>query len=131
MLEIYIDGASKNNPGDASCGVVMFKEGKKVKESSVYIGKNTNNFAEYTALVIALIEALHLGELNIKVFSDSQLLVNQIRGKYRVRRGSLYALYKVVKILIDKFEKFSIDYVPRSKNKEADKLANMALTLKS
>lgn len=127
MLEIYIDGASRGNPGPASAGISIFEGAKKIKEEAVFLGKNTNNFAEYVALIIGLQEALKQNEKRIRVFSDSVLLVNQIKGRFKIKSDTLFALSKIVKNLLPSFEEFDICYIPRKKNKDADKLANKAL----
>ena len=122
-LTIYVDGASAGNPGKAGIGVVFFCEGKKIKEYSQYIGVTTNNVAEYMAVVFAMQEALIVNVRNITILSDSELVVNQINGVYKVKDNNLFRLYKQVEHLKNGFKKFSITHIKRAGNKEADKLA--------
>ena len=123
-LTIYVDGASAGNPGKAGVGVVFFREGEKVKECSQYIGITTNNVAEYMAVIFAMQEALIVNVRNIAIFSDSELIVNQINGIYKVRDNNLFRLYKQVQHLKGGFKKFNITHIERANNKEADKLAS-------
>ena len=126
-LEIYIDGAAKGNPGPAGIGVIIMAEAEIVKNISQYIGENTNNFAEYTALIYALQEALILKADKIKVYSDSELLCRQINREYKVKSANIINLYIQALHLISAFKDFSIKHVAREKNKGADKLANLAV----
>jgi len=127
MVRVFIDGASRGNPGFASIAVVIFKNGKEVKRLGHYIGKATNNFAEYMALIFGLIEVIKRGEKNVEVFSDSELIVNQIRGKYKIKNEILKGLNVLCKYLIENFEQFSITFVSRRENRLADKVANEVL----
>ena len=105
-IEVYVDGAARGNPGEAGIGVVI-KEGKKILlEMGVYIGKATNNVAEYMALIRGLEEALLLRKKSIKVTSDSELMVKQINGEYKVKNEGLLPLYLHAKGLIKKLEHF-------------------------
>ncbi len=125
---LYIDGASRGNPGHAGIGIVLQDlNGKKVLEGCRYIGETTNNVAEYTALITGLKEAKRLGIRRLKVCSDSQLLVRQVRGEYRVRKDHLIRLYRRVLGLLKGFERCDIIYIPREANREADSLANRAV----
>lgn len=127
-LTFYIDGASRGNPGKAAIGVVIMDGGGHViDELKRYIGETTNNMAEYQALIEALTEGKRLGCRVIRVFSDSELLVRQINGVYKVRDEKLIDLYKEAKRLISGFEEFKIDHITRDKNSRADSLANQAL----
>ncbi len=123
-LTIYVDGASKGNPGKAGIGIVFFCEDKKIKEYSQNIGVTTNNVAEYMAVIFAMQEALIVNVRNIAIFSDSELIVNQINGIYKVRDNNLFRLYKQVQHLKGGFKKFNITHIERANNKEADKLAS-------
>jgi len=96
-----------------------------------YVGIDTNNRAEYAALVRALEYALERGFRKIRVYSDSELLVRQIRGEYQVKNPGLLELYRKSVQLIQRFEQFSISHVPREQNRQADKLANKALDLRA
>lgn len=127
MVDIYIDGASKGNPGHAGIGVVILKDGKVLKTLSNYIGKATNNFAEYSALIYALEEALIIKAEAVKINSDSQLLCRQLNKEYRIKSENIINLYNQAVHLLSAFRVFSINHIPREKNTEADKLANKAV----
>jgi len=125
---LFIDGASRGNPGDAGIGVLIYDINHRcVEKISQYIGKATNNVAEYTALTTALIEALILGFREIEIKSDSELLVRQLRGRYKVKSNNIKILYLLAKHLIRGYKKVEIDYIRREQNKEADRLANEAI----
>ena len=127
-LIIHTDGVSRGNPGRASIGVIIRDErGGLVASISKRIGRATNNQAEYRAVIAALEKALELGAGNVELNSDSELIVKQIKGQYRVRKEALRPLYERVKELQSRLESFKIKHVPRQRNKEADKLANAAL----
>lgn len=127
QLEIYIDGASKGNPGPAGVGVVICQGGEVLKNIANYIGNNTNNFAEYTALIHALEAALILKAEKIIVNTDSQLLCRQINREYKVKNENIIGLYNQALNLISSFRDFRINHIPREQNKGADKLANKAV----
>jgi ribonuclease HI len=128
QLILYIDGASRGNPGKAAAGVWMKDgEGKKVLELSRYLGHKTNNEAEYWALLLGLRAAQRLGGESIRVFTDSELLERQIRGVYRVRDLKLKALYDKVVEMVRRFSSFEIKSIPREENREADRLADQAI----
>ncbi|MCS7133968.1 MAG: ribonuclease HI family protein [Candidatus Caldarchaeum sp.] len=124
--EIYVDGASRGNPGPSGIGYVIKTKNQTFKHSE-FLGETTNNQAEYTALVKALEKSLSLGVKKVVVYSDSVLLVKQVTGSYRVRSPKLAALHRKVSELISKFEGFNLIYVGREKNLEADRLANQAI----
>lgn len=125
--EVYVDGAARGNPGEAGIGVVI-KEGHRVLlEVGAYIGKATNNIAEYMALIRGLEEALLLKKKDVKVTSDSELMVKQINGEYKVKNEGLLPLYLHAKELIGKFKSFEISHAFREENKHADKLANKGI----
>ena len=125
---LFIDGASYGNPGDAGIGVLVYDINHRcVEKVSQYIGKATNNVAEYTALTTALIEALILGFREIEVKSDSELLVRQLRGRYKVKSNNIKILYLLARHLIRGYKKVEIDYIRREQNKQADRLANEAI----
>ena len=127
-LNIQIDGAARGNPGPAGAGVLLCDpRGKKLKELSVYLGEATNNVAETCALVLALQEALRFGGREVKVLSDSELLVRQVNGRYKVREKHLQWMHALIRHLLGAFEKFEIRHVPRGENKLADRLANRAV----
>jgi len=124
---IFIDGASRHNPGPASVGVVIQRGKKVVDEFGKYIGETTNNVAEYTACIEALQRAEKIGFQEVEFFSDSELLVRQINGQYSVKDARLKLLMACLLQAKGKFKKFSIHHIPREKNKRADALANQAL----
>ena len=125
-LEVFIDGASKGNPGSAGIGVVLFNEGQKCKELSMPIGEATNNIAEYSALLCGLREALHQKAEAVTVYTDSELVYRQLRGEYKVKEPALRLMFSQAQQLIGKFSDFKIVHILRQKNKEADRLASLA-----
>lgn len=125
---IYCDGASRGNPGEAGIGyVIADREGAVLKEESDYLGQATNNVAEYTALVRSLQNSLKLGARRVKVYSDSELMVKQIKGEYKVKNPGLAPLYRQAMELISQLEAFNIIHIPRDRNKKADELANKGI----
>ncbi len=127
--EIYIDGASRGNPGPAGVGVV-FLDGaaQPVRTFSKYVGETTNNVAEYLALIYALQEALHAGYQSVTVKTDSELLARQVSGQYKVRDAHLKVLYDLARHLIDGFTHCTVNHIPRTQNAAADRLAGQAVT---
>jgi len=124
---IWIDGAARGNPGPAAIGAIIKDEtGKVHSRLSQRIGSTTNNRAEYMALITALKKAVDLGASHAEVKSDSELLVRQVNGRYRVKNEFLKPLYQQVKQLTESLEGFTIRHVPRTQNTEADALANQA-----
>lgn len=123
---IYIDGASKGNPGRAGAGIIFYEDKKIAQRLSIPLGFCTNNVAEYKALITALEYAKERGIKKLKIFTDSELLVKQMRKDYKVKAKHLISLYKKAKELEDDFEQFFIEYIPRKKNKEANALAQKA-----
>jgi len=127
-LIAHIDGGARGNPGPAGYGVVITDQaGHKIATLSEYLGHQTNNYAEYNGLLAALHYALEHGYKALRVISDSELLVRQIKGVYKVKSPSLQELYDRAKELIGKLDWFSIEHVLRGKNREADSLANAAM----
>ncbi len=127
---IWIDGASRNNPGPAAVGVVIKDEHDRVHARiSRRIGTATNNQAEYRAVIAALEKAISLGAHQVTLYSDSDLVVKQINGQYRVKKPELKLLHQQVKHLQHSLEDFTVNYIPRRQNAEADSLANKALDL--
>jgi ribonuclease HI len=125
---IHVDGASRGNPGHAGAGaIIKDSDGEVVGELTKYLGKVTNNVAEYEALILALEEAIELGCKSISVFADSELMVKQINGVYRVKNEGLKGLYAIAIKLVHQFETFRITHVKREFNGEADRLANEAI----
>jgi len=127
-LVFYIDGASKGNPGAAGVGVVMCdRDHNLIQKYKKYIGEATNNVAEYMALIIALQEAVKARVREVDIYSDSELLVRQVQGTYRVKDNKLKQVYALFENLRDYFYQFSIKHLAREKNQEADRLANQAV----
>src|SRR6266567_471089 len=127
-LIAHTDGGARGNPGPAGYGVVIHDSaGKKVAALSQYLGRQTNNFAEYQALIAALEYAVAHGPKAIRVISDSELMVRQIKGIYKVKDPTLRDLHGRASQLIRKLDWFDIEHVLRGKNREADELANAAM----
>ncbi len=123
-----IDGAARGNPGPAAYGVIVRRpDGKKHESLGKYIGRTTNNVAEYYALIAALDYAAASGIRRLRVYSDSQLIVNQIKGIYKVKHPDLRPLHERAKKQAAGLESFTIQYVPREENRDADEMANAAL----
>jgi ribonuclease HI len=130
-LIINTDGLSKNNPGPAAIGAILKDvRGKTVATISQAIGVASNNEAEYRAIITALEKALKLGAKQIELRSDSELVVNQLNGRYKIKSTALRPLYLQTAQLLSQFEKVAIAYVPREQNIEADHLANEAMKRK-
>jgi ribonuclease HI len=126
--QLNIDGGSRGNPGPASYGVVVRNEGGEiVAKLKKYIGRTTNNVAEYYGLIAALDYAQSNGLRSLRVESDSELLVRQMRGHYKVKSADLRPLFERARKMAQTFEAFRIDHVYRAQNSEADALANEAL----
>ena len=128
VLTIHTDGASRGNPGAAAFAYVIAQEGEPPIEEAGRLGQMTNNQAEYTALVRALEHALELGpDHRLHIHSDSELLVKQMNGEYRVKNENLRELFQEAKRLLGRFQLVSIRHVPREQNGDADRLCNQAL----
>jgi ribonuclease HI len=124
----YIDGGARGNPGPAGYGVVLKdSEGENVAELSRYLGHRTNNYAEYCALLAALEHAIEKGMPALRVVSDSELMVKQMQGEYKVRSPELRELYERARALVRRLASFRIEHVRREKNRDADRLANLAM----
>jgi len=126
-LEIYIDGASKGNPGPSGVGVVITRGAETIRNTSVFIGHATNNVAEYNALIFGLQEALILKAQKIKIHTDSQLLYRQIKRIYKIKNPGILVLYNQAVHLMSGFKEVLINNIPREQNRGADKLANLAV----
>jgi len=125
---ICTDGASLGNPGLAAIGAIIKDEqGRLIARISQRIGQATNNQAEYRAIIAALRKAISLGARQVELNSDSELVVKQINGSYRVKKPALKPLYQKVKQLQDSLEGFSITHIPGQQNTEAHKLAHLVL----
>ena len=125
--EVYIDGASRGNPGPAGVGVV-FMDPAGVRQFSKYLGETTNNVAEYLALVYALQEAMRAGYAALTVKTDSELLARQVNGQYRVRDAQLRLFHDLVLHLAQGFRQCRVEHIPRTENRLADRLAGQAVT---
>lgn len=129
---IFIDGASRHNPGPAGAGIVVKKNGTSVTMKGFYLGTKTNNQAEYFALLLALFFITHAAKEHdiIHLVSDSQLLVKQFRGEYKVRNEGLKPLYALAQFLAQQYP-ITIQHVMREDNTEADALANEGIDKKT
>jgi len=127
-LFLYVDGASRGNPGEAGAGAVIEDaDGNTIKNIRKRLGVATNNVAEYTALVLALKEAKKMEAESVKVFADSELIVKQMKGAYRVKNEGLKPLYAEAMRLAEGFFSFEITHIKRARNAGADRLANEAI----
>ena len=128
MFKLFTDGGARGNPGPAGIGaVIQDGEGNVIAEISEYIGTTTNNYAEYTALMKGLTRVLALGCSEIACFLDSELVVKQLNGRYKLKNKALAKLFIHIHNLRLKFKKITFYSIPREKNKHADKLVNQAL----
>ncbi len=126
---IYTDGGARGNPGPAGAGAIIYDgdTGDVLAEISEFLGKTTNNVAEYTALLMALQKAKELGGEKVHCRLDSELIVKQMKGEYRVRDPKLQLLFTQIWNLRQQFVQVNFEHVRREKNKEADRLANEAM----
>lgn len=133
LFFLYTDGASRGNPGPAAIGAVLYRGSPDplgvVDELSRAIGRRTNNVAEYRAVIEGLEMAARHGAARLLLRSDSQLLVRQLRGEYRVKSPALRTLFLRVRELLEEFPRVRIEHIPRELNSYADRLANRALDL--
>lgn len=126
-LEAHIDGGARGNPGPAAAAVVLCRGGQRLLEAAYFLGRQTNNHAEYTALIFALRLGIEFGAGAMHFRSDSELLVRQMTGEYRVRNPALAALYAEAQALLLRIGRWSIQHVRREQNRRADQLVNLAL----
>ena len=132
VVELFVDGGSRGNPGPSGGGFVVFRGVDKVLEGSEYYGEKTNNQAEYLALRTALREVYsRFPDLGVRCFMDSQLVVEQMKGNYKVKNANLKPLYEEVNRIAEQFKSFSIEHVEREQNELADEMANKAMDRKS
>ena len=125
---INVDGASSGNPGKSGAGIVARdKDGNIVLSKSIFLGEMTNNMAEYEALLIALNDAARNSVKEVTVYTDSQLVANQINGLYKIKNATLFQYVKKIRQTVSNFDHFAINYIPREQNREADKLAKDAI----
>ena len=129
VAQIFVDGGSRGNPGPAGVGAVININGRCVSEVSEFIGNTTNNVAEYSGLVFALKRAIELGLKSVEVSMDSELVVKQMTGIYKVKNQGLLPFFLEARKLAATFTYFKIVHVRREYNREADRLANLAMDL--
>lgn len=127
-IVLHCDGASSGNPGPASIGVVLrARDGVEVESWGRSVGRQTNNAAEYLALIAGLERALELGAKSVEVRSDSELMVRQLEGRYRVKNAGLAPLHEKARALLNRLERWSVRHVTRDHNTKADALAKAAI----
>jgi ribonuclease HI len=126
-LDIYCDGASRSNPGEASIGITIMEQDIEIDTISRKIGIATNNVAEYQALIDGLKYCNDNNVQNVSFYLDSKLVVEQISGNFKVKSEHLKVMYGEAKVLISKIDNFTINHIYRVNNKRADELANQAL----
>jgi ribonuclease HI len=123
----FVDGASRGNPGPSGYGVFMKTDSGEIIEIAGFLGTTTNNVAEYSGLLEALATAKAEGATELEIVSDSELLVKQMLGRYRVKHPNLIPLFERAKRMAREFQRFSIRHTLRAGNKDADRLANVAV----
>lgn len=127
-LWLSTDGGARGNPGPAAAGwVVKDENGKLLLEHGQYLGETTNNVAEYTALIEALKSASLLGATDVEIFMDSELIVKQMSGEYKIKQPHLQELAGQVRRLLTDFDNYTFKHVLRAYNKEADRMVNQAI----
>jgi ribonuclease HI len=127
-LRVYSDGAARGNPGPAGAGAVLLDDaGNVVAELGRYLGDQTNNVAEYEGLLLGLRRALVLGASEVEVLADSQLVIRQLAGVYRVRNAGLRPLFDEAKRLLARFRRVELRHIPREMNGAADEMSNRAI----
>ncbi|OGW32782.1 MAG: hypothetical protein A2X58_10640 [Nitrospirae bacterium GWC2_56_14] len=126
-LTIFTDGASRNNPGESGAGISIMQHDLPLEGIARYLGTTTNNIAEYTAAIIGLERAVQLGASKVRLYADSELMVKQLNGQYKVKNEGLKPLHARAKELIARIGCVEIHYIPRERNKDADALANKAI----
>jgi formyltetrahydrofolate-dependent phosphoribosylglycinamide formyltransferase len=130
QIIIYTDGGSRGNPGPSAAAFTLTDDkGKQIAAKAFYLGENTNNVAEYTAVLKALECAKQYNTPKISVFSDSELLVQQLKGKYKVKSENILPLFEQVRTMLLEFDSYEIKHITRDKNSKADELVNQALNL--
>jgi len=128
QLKIHVDGGARGNPGPAGAGVVInTASGAPVHEGAYFLGRQTNNAAEYHALIRALQRATRAPQADLAIFSDSELLVRQITGRYRVKSPKLAELFEQAQVLLLRAARWRIEHIRREQNVRADELANLAM----
>jgi ribonuclease HI len=127
--KLQFDGCSKSNPGIAGAGAVIYKFNEEISNKIMFVGNNeTNNVAEYTGLIIGLLQAINLNIKVLTVEGDSMLVIKQMKGEYKVKSVNLIALYDKAKLLEKEFDSISYKHIYRVNNKRADELSNLAIS---
>ncbi len=125
---LFTDGASRGNPGEAGAGITLLDgDNREIAARSAYLGQCTNNVAEYQALILGLQTARECGCCKLAIFMDSQLIVRQLTGQYKVKNAALKPLFAKARELLKQFDSWRITHVPREQNKRADQLANRGI----
>ncbi len=127
MIKIFTDGGSRGNPGNAACAFVVFDEEKVVHFDSIFLHQATNNFAEYTGLISGLKYLVKANITEASAFLDSELVVKQLNGEYRVKDENIQKLFSQIVELKKSFKSLTFTHVRREENKLADKLVNIVL----
>lgn len=128
--KLYFDGGSRGNPGPAGSGWVLYRGVAEVACGYHFLGTQTNNFAEYTGLIEGLSYCVEDGCAELLVYGDSQLVIKQMRGEYKVRTATIVPLYEKARSLAAKIPKITYTHVMRENNKRADELSNVAMNLR-
>lgn len=127
-VRLYSDGAARGNPGLAGAGAVLVEpSGQVVDRIGKFLGKQTNNYAEYMGLLLGLRRARELSVREVEVFADSELMLRQLGGRYQVKSTSLRPLYEEALVLLNDFERVKFVHVPREMNRAADEMSNRAI----
>ena len=127
-LKVFSDGAARGNPGPAGAGAVLLDaDGRTVARLGRYLGRATNNHAEYKGLLLGLERAAELGASEVLVYADSQLMIRQLGGQYRVRNEGLRPLFDEAQRLLRGFRRFELHHIPREQNGAADEMSNRAI----
>ncbi len=124
---LYTDGGARGNPGPAATGYVIFHDGERLAEGGTYLGTATNNQAEYKAVIEGMTRAAALGIKKLTVYMDSELIVNQLQRKYKIKDAELQKLFVQAWNIMQQFVAVTFTHVPREQNKEADRLVNQTL----
>jgi ribonuclease HI len=128
QLRVYSDGASRGNPGPAGAGAVLaLPTGEVVERLGLFLGAQTNNHAEYMGAILGLKRALALGAEEVELAADSQLLIRQLSGRYKVKSATLRPLYEEARALLAGFRRHHLHHLPREENQEADTMSNRAI----
>jgi ribonuclease HI len=127
-LRLYSDGAARGNPGPSGAGAVLVNtSGQVVARLGKFLGRQTNNYAEYMGLLLGLRRAREMGAREIEIFADSELLIRQLGGRYQVKSPSLRPLYEEAMRLLNDFYRVKLVHVPREMNQAADEMSNRAI----